>query len=147
MKNYHLFYFQPITNGLQTSTKTLNQSTSQDNNVANNVAAKKVITVVDLDDDDEATPTAMTNKIVVPSGQVRIIPTNHLQQQLSQGVTYTVVSSNNTGTTMSGGSGVNRLLVARPQQPGQIVLARNGVSGVNGTAIRQQQVCILTFYP
>ena len=49
---------------------------------------------------------------------------------------------------MSGGAmgpNVNRLLLARPQQPGHIVLARNGVSGVNGTAIRQQQVLKLFF--
>ena len=100
-----------------------------------------------MDDDDDVTPksTPTPNKIVIPSGQVRFIPTNHLQQQQqqNQGVTYTVVSSANTVTTMSGsamGPGVNRLLIARPQQPGQIVLARNGVSAVNGTAIRQQQV-------
>jgi hypothetical protein len=109
----------------------------------NDIGTKKVITVVDLDDDDDFTPTPPTNQIVIPSSQMRLISTNHLQQQQSQGVTYTVVSSSNTGTTMSGGAmvpNVNRLLIARPQQPGQIVLARNSAGSVNGTAIRQQQV-------
>ena len=123
---------QPIANGLQTTPTNLNRTSSQDNN---DVSAKKAITVVDLDDDDDVTPTP--TQIVVPSNQVRLISTNQLQQ--SQGVTY-IVSSSNTGTTMSGGamgSGANRFILARPQQPGQIVLARNGVIG---TAIRQQQV-------
>ena len=91
-----------------------------------------------MDDEDDVSPTPTTSQII-PSGQMHIIPTNHQ----SQNVTFTVVSSANTGTTMSGGAmgpNVNRLLLARPQQPGHIVLARNGVSGVNGTAIRQQQV-------
>ena len=129
---------QPITNGPQTTITNLNRSTSQDN--VNDVSAKKSITVVDLDDDDDVTSTPTLNQIVIPSNQVRLISTNQLQQQPSQGVTYTVVSSSNTGTTMSGsamGPGVNRFILARPQQPGQIFLAR---SGVNGTAIRQQQV-------
>ena len=134
-------YFQPISSCLQPSPVALNRSTSQDNNVA----AKKVITIVDLDDEDDVTPTPTAHQIVIPQGQVRLIPSNHLQQQ-SQNVAYTVVSNANTGTTMSGGGmgpGVNRLLIARPQQPGQIVLARTG--GVPGTAIRQQQVikCII----
>ena len=130
----YCIYLQPIANGLQTTTTNLNRTSSQDNN---DVSAKKAITVVDLDDDDDVTPTPTPTQIVVPSNQVRLISTNQLQQ--SQGVTY-IVSSSNTGTTMSGGamgSGANRFILARPQQPGQIVLARNGVIG---TAIRQQQV-------
>ena len=98
---------------------------------------KKVIDVVDLDDDDDVTPQASTNTVSIPSSQFRLVPTNQLQQQsLPQGLTYTVVS---TGSTMS--PGLNRVLVARPQMnSGQIIVSRNGITNGPGPG-RPLQVC------
>ncbi len=90
----------------------------------------KVIDVVDIDDDDDVRPVAapQMNHIVVPSGQLRVIPASQLQQQ---GLTYAVVSSANNVAP-----GMNRVLIARPQAAGQIFLTRN----VNGVVTRAPQV-------
>ena len=88
---------------------------------------KKVIDVVDLDDDDDVTPT-MPSQMVIPTGQLRLIPANQLQQQ---GLAYAVVSSAN-----SPAAGLNRVLIARPQTSGQILVSRN----MNGMITRAPQV-------
>ena len=88
---------------------------------------KKVIDVVDLDDDNDVTPT-MPSQMVIPTGQLRLIPANQLQQQ---GLAYAVVSSAN-----SPAAGLNRVLIARPQTSGQILVSRN----MNGIMTRAPQV-------
>ena len=88
---------------------------------------KKVIDVVDLDDDDDVTPT-MPSQMVIPTGQLRLIPANQLQQQ---GLAFAVVSSAN-----SPAAGLNRVLIARPQTSGQILVSRN----MNGIMTRAPQV-------
>ena len=100
---------------------------------------KKVVDVVDLVDDDDVTittPTSMPNQVMVPGGQLRVIPASQLQQQQG-GLTYAVVTSANTMASMAG-PGVNRLLISRPPGPGQIVFSRN----VNGMVARPPQVVI-----
>ncbi len=93
------------------------------NNNSSGGGASKVIDVVDLDDDDD-TPSAPAplrqNQVVIPTGQVRVVPNN-------QTVTYAVVSNAGTATTMTG---PNRVLIARPQQPGQVLVTRNGMGPV-----------------
>ena len=88
---------------------------------------KKVIDVVDLDDDDDVTPT-MPSQMVIPTGQLRLIPANQPQQQ---GLAFAVVSSAN-----SPAAGLNRVLIARPQTSGQILVSRN----MNGIMTRAPQV-------
>ena len=88
---------------------------------------KKVIDVVDLDDDDDVTPT-MPSQMVIPTGQLRLIPANQLQQQ---GLAFAIVSSAN-----SPAAGLNRVLIARPQTSGQILVSRN----MNGIMTRAPQV-------
>ncbi len=96
--------------------------------INNTSRASNVIDVVDLDDDDD-TPSAPAptplrpNQVIIPSGQVRIVPN-------TQAVTYAVVSNVSTATTMSGPAGMNRVLIARPQQSGQVLVTRNGMGPV-----------------
>jgi hypothetical protein len=96
---------------------------------------KKVIDVVDLDDDDDEDEVApQASPSTFPANQqFRLVPSN--QQSLPQGLTYTVVSS---GPTMN--PGLNRVVIARPQQSpaGQLIVSRNGIA--NGAAGRQAQV-------
>jgi hypothetical protein len=99
---------------------------------------KKVIDVVDLDDDDDDDEVAsQASPSTFPANQqFRLVPSNQLQQQsLPQGLTYTVVSS---GPTMN--PGLNRVVIARPQQSpaAQLIVSRNGIA--NGAAGRQAQV-------
>ena len=89
---------------------------------------KKVIDVVDLDDDEGVTPT-MRGPVVIPTGQLRLIPTNQLQQL--QGQAYAIVSSANSTV-----AGLNRIVIARPQMPSQIMVSRN----LNGSVVRAPQV-------
>ncbi len=94
----------------------------------NSSRTSNVIDVVDLDDDDD-TPSAPApaplrpNQVLIPTGQVRIVPN-------TQAVTYAVVSNVSTATTMSGPAGMNRVLIARPQQSGQVLVTRNGMGPV-----------------
>lgn len=108
--------FQPITNGVITNNNLVNTNYSS-------CGSKKVIDVVDLDDDDDA-PSAPAplrqNQVVIPTGQVRIVSN-------TQTLTYTNVSNAATGTTMTGPAGMNRVLIRRPQQPGQVLVTRNGM--------------------
>ena len=96
------------------------------NNNSSNSGANKVIDVVDLDDDDDTPPAPAPlrqNQVVIPTGQVRIVPN-------TQTVTYAVVSNAGTATTMTGPAGMNRVLIARPQQAGQVLVTRNGMGPV-----------------
>lgn len=112
-----VLFFQPITNGVAT------------NNIVhanNNSGANKVIDVVDLDDDDDTPPAPAPlrqNQIIIPTGQVRIVPN-------TQTLTYAVVSNGATSTTMTSPAGMNRVVIARPQQAGQVLVTRNGVGPV-----------------
>jgi CHAT domain-containing protein len=73
------------------------------------------------------------NHIVVPSGQLRVIPMSQLQQQ---GQTYAIVSSANNVTP-----GMNRVMIARPQAASQLFLTRN----INGVVTRALQVIFYNF--
>ena len=115
---YHFFIFQPITNGVGTNNIVHNNNS--------NSGANKVIDVVDLDDDDDTPPAPAPlrqNQVVISTGQVRIVPN-------TQTVTYAVVSNAGTATTMTGPAGMNRVLIARPQQAGQVLVTRNGMGPV-----------------
>jgi len=92
----------------------------------NNSGANKVIDVVDLDDDDDTPPAPAPlrqNQIIIPTGQVRIVPN-------TQTLTYAVVSNGATSTTMTSPAGMNRVVIARPQQAGQVLVTRNGLGPV-----------------
>ena len=96
----------------------------------------KVVDVVDLDDDDDEVAPLASPSTFPANQQFRLVPSNQLQQQsLPRGLTYTVVSS---GPTMN--PGLNRVVIARPQQSpaGQLIVSRNGIA--NGAAGRQAQV-------
>jgi hypothetical protein len=99
---------------------------------------KKVIDVVDLDDEDDVVPQSTSNPVTFNANQqFRLVPTNQLQQQsLPQGLTYTVVPA---GSAMN--PGINRVMIARPQQsPGQLIVSRNGIVNGQGAAGRLAQV-------
>ncbi len=117
------------------------QAISNGNSPQAALPEKKVIDVVDLDDEDDVVPQSTSNPVTFNANQqFRLVPTNQLQQQsLPQGLTYTVVSAMNPG--------LNRVMIARPQQsPGQLIVSRNGIVNGQGAAGRLAQVSYTTYF-